>query len=92
MRNAAILVERIARAGWFNWVPSRHLLAGMAIMVFVLEFDGPSLAQGIDLSTPEKTDEYYVRHNGPRRSLLRKKSLKQPEQHRNYHTDTCKGQ
>jgi len=59
VRNAAILVERIARAGWFNWVPSRHLRTGMAIIVFVLEFDGPSLAQGIDLSTPEKTIEAY---------------------------------
>src|SRR5437867_3539508 len=40
-------------------MPSRPLLAPMAIMVFVLGFDGPSLAQGVDLSTPEKTIEAY---------------------------------
>ena len=31
----------------------------MGFMVLVLGFDGPSLAQGVDLSTPEKTIEAY---------------------------------
>src|SRR5437870_4816377 len=46
--------------GLVQLMPSRHLLAAMAIIVFVLGFNGLSLAQSVDLSTPEKAiDAYY---------------------------------
>ena len=38
------------------WRCLLYVLAGaMAVVVFVLGFDGPSMAQAVDLSTPEKT-------------------------------------
>ena len=50
--------------GLVQLMPSRHLLAAMAIIVFVLGFNGLSLAQSVDLSTPEKTIDAMGTYGG----------------------------